>query len=286
MGGPAARAALADQAALAGDESLALLPEMAMSRQAIGISLAVAGNLLVSVALNLTKHAHNVNQASPSPRPYVQMPLWWLGFVTTLVGELGNFAAYGFTEASVIAPLGAVSVLSNCFIASLVLGEGLRCRDLIGCILCIGGGSLIVGSSPPKVEAMSIDVFMEHVQDRVFVTYMAVLLAVVAVLLGYQDMYGHRHVGYYVLLCSLLGSVTVLSCKGVSTFLTLWLCCQEGNPLGSTVFYLLMLVLIVTAILQIRYLNIAMENFGNTETVPVFYVMFTICTIFGSSVSR
>ncbi len=256
---------------------------MPESRQIVGITLALAGNLLVSIALNLTKHAHNINQASAAPKPYVHMPLWWLGFATTLLGEMGNFAAYGFTEASVIAPLGAVSVLSNCFIASLVLGEGLRFRDLFGCALCIAGGVLIVVASPPSDETMSIDVFMGHVQDRVFVTYVAVLIAVVAVLLGYQDVYGHRHVSYYVLLCSLLGSVTVLACKGVSTFLTLWLCCAEGNPMGSTVFYLLLLVLAVTAVLQIRYLNIAMENFGNTETVPVFYVMFTISTIFGSN---
>ena len=78
-----------------------------------GIALAVGGNLLVSVALNLTKHAHNVNRARASPLPYVKLPLWWVGFFATLVGELGNFAAYGFAEASIIAPLGAVSVLAK-----------------------------------------------------------------------------------------------------------------------------------------------------------------------------
>ena len=75
------------------------------ARQTTGIVLAVGGNLLVSVALNLTKHAHNVNQKRSVPLPYVRLPIWWCGFAATLLGELGNFAAYGFTEASVIAPL-------------------------------------------------------------------------------------------------------------------------------------------------------------------------------------
>ena len=75
------------------------------SRQTTGIVLAVGGNLLVSVALNLTKHAHNVNQKRSVPLPYIRLPIWWCGFAATLLGELGNFAAYGFTEASVIAPL-------------------------------------------------------------------------------------------------------------------------------------------------------------------------------------
>jgi len=83
----------------------------------------------------------------------------------------------------------------------------------------------------------------------------------------------------------------VMACKGVSTFLTLWLCCNADldiwaspfGPFSEPELYLLLLVLISTAVLQIRYLNRAMENFGNTETVPVYYVLFTICTIVGSS---
>ena len=103
-------------------------------------------------------------------------------------------------------------------------------------------------------------------------------------MLAFQREYGHVHVGYYVLLCSLLGSVTVMACKGVSTFLTLWICCGGAMPFGEPVLYLLALVLAATAVLQIRYLNTAMERFGNTETVPVYYVLFTVCTIIGSNV--
>lgn len=249
-----------------------------------GIALAVGGNLLVSVSLNLTKHAHNTNLASAEPKPYVKLPLWWVGFVTTLLGEFGNFAAYGFTEASIIAPLGAVSVLANAFIAALLLGEGLRMRDLLGCFLCILGGVIIVVSSPTSGADIDIDHFMKYVQDPAFMAYMGVLSAVVAVLLAFQDTYGHRHVGYYVLLCSLLGSVTVMSCKGVSTFLTLWIGFGADDVFSKPVFYLLLLILIATAILQLRYLNIAMEHFGNTETVPVYYVLFTMATIVGSNV--
>lgn len=114
----------------------------------IGIALALSGNLVQSIALNITKHAHNVNQQRAHPLPYVRLPLWWVGFSLQLLGETGNFAAYGFTEASVIAPLGAVSVLANAFIAALVLGEGLYARDLLGCALCAIGAVIIVNSMP------------------------------------------------------------------------------------------------------------------------------------------
>ena len=204
-------------------------------RQTIGVVLAVVGNLIISVGLALTKHAHNVNQKRATPLPYTRLPTWWMGFAATLLGEVGNFAAYGFTEASVVAPLGAVSVLANTFIAAFALGEGLRLLDLAGCGLCIIGGFVIVTSKPSTPVEIDVGNFTEYVQEPAFVVYMVILSAAVLVMVGFQDKYGHRHVAYYVMLCSLLGSVTVMSCKGVSTFVNLWLCCGEQTPFDNPV---------------------------------------------------
>lgn len=162
------------------------------SRQAVGVALAVCGNLVISVGLSLTKHAHNLNQALDPPLPYVSLPFWWLGFAATLLGELGNFASYGFTEASIVAPLGAVSVLANAFIAACWLREGLGARKMLGCALCIIGGFVIVLSRPPSSVTLDITTFTKYLQDRVFVVYMLLLSAAVLLLVGYQDKYGQR----------------------------------------------------------------------------------------------
>ncbi len=42
---------------------------------------------------------------------YLRELQWWIGLITMGLGELCNFAAYGFAPASVITPLGALSVL-------------------------------------------------------------------------------------------------------------------------------------------------------------------------------
>ena len=34
---------------------------------------------------------------------------------------------------------------------------------------------------------------------------------------------------------------------------------------------------------QVRFLNEAMERFGNQETVPVYYCLFTLSTVAGSN---
>ena len=42
---------------------------------------------------------------------YLREVQWWAGLLTMAFGEFCNFAAYGFAPASVVTPLGALSVL-------------------------------------------------------------------------------------------------------------------------------------------------------------------------------
>lgn len=58
------------------------------------------------------KYAH-VCLSQRGSKPYYTSVLWWCGLLLMGVGELGNFAAYGFAPASLIAPLGCVSVIGK-----------------------------------------------------------------------------------------------------------------------------------------------------------------------------
>jgi hypothetical protein len=50
------------------------------------------------------------------------------------------------------------------------------------------------------------------------------------------------------------------------------------------VSYLLIFVLVVTAVLQIKYLNKALQRFDSTEVIPTQFVLFTVSAIIGSAV--
>lgn len=135
-----------------------------ISRQeAVGISLALGGNLLISVSLNMQKHAHNLNEASsviatpPNPpvlspsfalpcyshpadrsscdasqggkKPYTTLPIWRLGMALMAIGETGNFLAYAYAPATLVAPLGSVSVISNVILARYFLKEIITMRS-------------------------------------------------------------------------------------------------------------------------------------------------------------
>lgn len=260
-------------------------PDELHLRKYLGIALAVSGNLLISGALNVQKHVHNKNAALPPAlqRDYTRIPLWWVGFVMTLFGEIGNFAAYGFAEASLVTPLGAVSVVSNAFIAAIVLNEGLRLQDLCGCVLVVGGSAMIAATTSLHQEYLDPALFIEYIQSPVFIAYSIFLFCAIALIYSFRGTYGHKYVWYYVLLCSLIGSITVMASKGLSSFFNSW-AFGGALPLVEATPYVLLVVLVTTAVLQVKYLNLAMRHFGNTETVPVFYVLFTLCTIVASSI--
>jgi drug/metabolite transporter (DMT)-like permease len=89
------------------------------------------------------------------------------------LGELCNFAAYGFAPASVVTPLGALSVLVRYvnntlhfigfyfyFISALLavrfLGEKLNTLGKIGCLLTVSGSVIIIIHAPKDSEVNSL----------------------------------------------------------------------------------------------------------------------------------
>ena len=77
-----------------------------------------------------------------------------------------------------------------------------------------------------------------------------------------------------------IGGYTALSTKGVASLLsdTLW------RALTFPITYLLVFVLVASALAQIRYVNRALQRFDSTQVVPVQFALFTISVIIGSAV--
>lgn len=94
----------------------------------LGCAIAIVGNVVVSLSLNIQRLAHkklgitddkdheetgpldSINEdeqpQSPSSRNYLKSSWWWSGILLMMIGETGNFLAYAFAPASVVATLG------------------------------------------------------------------------------------------------------------------------------------------------------------------------------------
>ncbi|XP_057591143.1 NIPA-like protein 2 isoform X6 [Hippopotamus amphibius kiboko] len=120
-----------------------------------GVLLAILGNLVISISLNIQKYSHLQLAHQERPRPYFKSVLWWGGAILMAVGETGNFAAYGFAPITLIAPLGCISVTGSAIISVLFLKENLRASDLLGMTLAFAGTYLLVNFAPNIAQAIS-----------------------------------------------------------------------------------------------------------------------------------
>jgi len=77
-----------------------------------------------------------------------------------------------------------------------------------------------------------------------------------------------------------IGGYTVLSTKGVSSLLSLSFYKMFTYPIA----YLLVFVLVTTAVLQIKYLNKSLQRFDSTQVIPTQFVLFTTSAIVGSAI--
>ncbi|KAF9585038.1 hypothetical protein BGW38_004167 [Lunasporangiospora selenospora] len=82
-----------------------------------------------------------------SDMQYLRSRAWWTGMTLMILGECGNFLAYGYAQASIIAPLGTVALISNVILAPLILHESFRRRDLLGVMAAVIGTVVVVVNS-------------------------------------------------------------------------------------------------------------------------------------------
>jgi len=211
---------------------------------------------------------------------YLKSPWWWLGIVLMTVGETGNFLAYGFAPASIVSPLGVVALVSNCLIAPLMLKERFRQRDFWGVLIAIGGAVTVVLSAKTQEKQLGPEGLWADIKRWEFLVYVLITVICIIALMFASPKYGQKSIMVDLGLVGLFGGYTALSTKGVASLLSTSLYRAFEYP----ILYVLVLILVASAIMQIRYLNRALQNFNSTQVIPVQFVLFTLSVIIGSAV--
>ncbi|KAH8702460.1 magnesium transporter NIPA-domain-containing protein [Talaromyces proteolyticus] len=211
---------------------------------------------------------------------YLHSPYWWAGIVLMTLGEMGNFLAYGFAPASIVSPLGVVALISNCVIAPFMLKEKFRQQDLWGVLIAITGAVVVVLSAETSETKIGPHEIWVMITKWEFELYLGLTAALIITLMCLSGKYGNRTILIDLGLVGLFGGYTALSTKGVASLLsfTLW------HVITFPISYLLAAVLICSALMQIRYINRALQRFDSTQVIPTQFVLFTLAVIIGSAV--
>eukprot|EP00834_Sanchytrium_tribonematis_P002630 NODE_85_length_22232_cov_1.318619.p14 type:complete len:196 gc:universal NODE_85_length_22232_cov_1.318619:20236-19649(-) len=162
----------------------------------IGILTAILGNIVISLALNLQKYAHLKLQETEVSNEYryLDEPIWWAGLGLLIVGECGNFIAYSFASASIVAPLGTVALIANTVFAPFILKEAFRRKDLKGVLCAVIGAILVVISSKHNEQQIDAFLLMQCLFQTKFVIYFLVSLLVVGALVSFNEKIGPQFI--------------------------------------------------------------------------------------------
>lgn len=247
----------------------------------LGLTLALLSAVLIGGSVILKKKAlirlaasNGNTRAGEGGHGYLKDWLWWGGLLTMGVGEMCNFAAYAFAPATLVTPLGALSVLISAVLSSYLLGEVLNIVGKFGCLLSVLGSILLVIHAPQEQEVTSLEEMSQKLREPGFLVYVSLVLLASAVLIVFvSPRYGQTNILVYISICSLLGAFTVSSVKGLGIVLHTLL--SDIKVLANPLTWILLVTLIVSIITQVNYLNKSLDMFNTLMVYPIYYVLFT-----------
>ncbi|XP_071786917.1 magnesium transporter NIPA2-like isoform X2 [Asterias amurensis] len=254
----------------------------------IGLALAISSSIFIGSSFIIKKKAL-IKISSYSTRAgdggygYLKEWLWWAGFLLLGFGELFNFVAYAFAPATLVTPLGALSVLVAAVLSSYLLHEALNILGKVGCLLCILGSTVMVIHAPQEDPANSLVELGKRLKDPAFITYICLVFVVAGVMIFYYaPKYGQQNILIYITICSLIGSLSVMAAKGLGISLKDFFGAKIS--LSNPLMWLFVVCLVVFISIQMNYLNRALDVFNTSVVTPIYYVFFTTSVIVASAI--
>ncbi|KGN43231.1 probable magnesium transporter NIPA6 isoform X1 [Cucumis sativus] len=261
---------------------------MTISENSKGLILAMASSAFIGSSFILKKKGlkragATGARAGVGGYTYLLEPLWWAGMITMIIGEIANFVAYIYAPAVLVTPLGALSIIVSAVLAHFLLKERLQKMGVVGCLSCIVGSVIIVIHAPQEHTPDSVEEIWDLATQPAFLVYIAAIASLVlALMLYFEPRYGHVNILVYLGICSLMGSLTVMSIKAIGIAIRLTL---EGiSQVAYPQTWLFVTVAVVCVITQLNYLNKALDTFNAALVSPVYYAMFTTLTIIASAI--
>ncbi|NXF02762.1 NPAL2 protein, partial [Smithornis capensis] len=245
--------------------------------QLLGVLLAAASNILMSVSLSIQKCTHLRLVCRTELKPCYKSKLWWCGISLLGLGEVGNFIAYGFAPVALIAPLGCVSVIGSAFISVFFLKKTVRTSDILGGTLAITGTYLLVTFAPNVPQELTARQVQNYLESWPFLVYSILEIIIFCILLYFYKRKAVKHIVVLLMMVALLASLTVIAVKAVSSMITL---SAKGNmQLTYSIFYIMIVLMASSCAFQVKFLNQAMHLYEVTEVVPINFVFFTTSAI-------
>uniref|UniRef100_L7IS69 Non-imprinted in Prader-Willi/Angelman syndrome region protein 2 n=1 Tax=Pyricularia oryzae (strain P131) TaxID=1143193 RepID=L7IS69_PYRO1 len=254
----------------------------------VGIILAISSGAFIGTSFVLKKYGllkanEKYNEEPGEGYGYLKNFWWWTGMILMIIGEICNFVAYAFTDAILVTPLGALSVVITAILSAIFLKERLSLVGKVSCFLCIVGSVVIVMNGPQESSVATIEQMQSFVIHPAFLSYTGVIVIGSAITAFYcGPRWGKKNMLVYISICSWIGGLSVVATQGLGAAIVTQI---GGKPQFNQWFtYVLLAFVIATLLTEIIFLNKALNLFNAAMVTPTYYVYFTSTTIITSTV--
>ncbi|KAL7310432.1 hypothetical protein PS15m_009936 [Mucor circinelloides] len=283
----------------------------------IGIGVSVVTNLVQSFAMAFQRKSHILNDTVypvEARKHSIKRPMWVISFATFLTANIiGSIFSIGYLPIVILAPIGAMGLVFNAIAAKIVLGDPFKRNTVIGTLLIVIGALLVGLFGVIPEPDHDIDDLIRLYKKPAFIAYFSILEFVIITgllathyfermyylmesaampptnmgkLIGkwvtMEDLKKYCGISYGVLSGN-ISSQSILFAKSGLELIILSVVFDK-NQLQYALTWILLVMMVLTAILQLYYLNKGLQLCDTVIMIPLSSCTFNVSCLFNGLV--
>ncbi|KAF5300229.1 hypothetical protein FQR65_LT09183 [Abscondita terminalis] len=245
----------------------------------IGLACTLCAIIIAALGSNVKKRA--LEKLQDDPRSYenknyfLQYPLWWLGIILMVLGEIFYIAAYIFAPVSLVTPLSSLVIVLKAVICKRSTQEVVNVVGQTGCLLCVLGSVVIVIRAPKIMFATMENLFLV---PAISITTVLVALAIFTSIYISLNYYS-KQILVYVIVSSAWGSLTIIFYK------FLGICIKQAIVTilkNDFKIYLFLIIAIFCCVLKEIYMRKSETLFNPNVVESLSYTLTVIFALLGA----
>lgn len=255
-----------------------------------GFTISLVFSVLNSIGINLQKYSLERNANATKKRTSCRQPIWLMGFSLVCLGSVLDFVAFGMAPQTLLAPLAALSLVWNLFIAPIFHKETITRRNIVATGIIFLGVTITVifaGHSTPNYE---LDDLLVLYCEPVMYLYVVCVITFLLVLFVTKSRiertgageHGLAHIICYGGIAGTFGGQSVLLAKSTVELAksAIW-GTGANDAFEHYETYLIVGGMIVCLIFQITTLNGGLKRFDALVMIPVYQSFWIFTSVLG-----
>ncbi|KAG0193589.1 hypothetical protein DFQ28_004481 [Apophysomyces sp. BC1034] len=240
-------------------------------------------------------------------------PLWLTGFIAYLVANIvGSIFSIGYLPIVILAPIGAMGLVFNAVAARIVLGDPFSKQSVIGTLLIVIGALLVGLFGVIQEPSHDLEDLIRLYKRPTFIAYFSVLeffIVFTMIVTHYleflynrieRDPFCHgagtalgrwlsradnkKYIGIsFGILGGNVSSQSMLFAKSGLELIILTVV-YDQNQLQHALTWVLLVMLVLTAVLQLYYLNKGLRLCDTVILIPLSFCAFNVSCLFNGLV--